>query len=68
LASGQVRLGEDDVIAGLGLVASLNQSGRNATGAVTLNVEVVSKRLELDLRHCVISLIAEPTGRVPDYS
>src|SRR5262249_25297423 len=31
----------------LGLVASLNQPGGNVTGAVTLNVEVVSKRLEL---------------------
>ncbi|MGY4290786.1 putative ABC transport system substrate-binding protein [Bradyrhizobium sp. LM2.7] len=31
----------------LGLVASLDRPGGNVTGAVTLNVEVVSKRLEL---------------------
>jgi putative tryptophan/tyrosine transport system substrate-binding protein len=31
----------------LGLVASLDRPGGNLTGAVTLNVEVVSKRLEL---------------------
>jgi ABC-type uncharacterized transport system substrate-binding protein len=31
----------------LGLVASLDHPGGNVTGAVTLNVEVVSKRLEL---------------------
>jgi putative ABC transport system substrate-binding protein len=31
----------------LGLVASLNRPGGNVTGAVTLNVEVVSKRLEM---------------------
>jgi putative ABC transport system substrate-binding protein len=31
----------------IGLVASLDRPGGNVTGAVTLNVEVVSKRLEL---------------------
>jgi putative ABC transport system substrate-binding protein len=31
----------------LGLIASLNRPGGNVTGVVTLNVEIVSKRLQL---------------------
>jgi putative tryptophan/tyrosine transport system substrate-binding protein len=50
----------------LGLVASLNKPGGNVTGAVTLNVEVVSKRLEL-LHEVVptasiIVVLANPTN------
>jgi putative ABC transport system substrate-binding protein len=50
----------------LGLVASLGRPGGNATGAVTLNVEVVSKRLELlhDLvpEAGVIAVLVNPTN------
>ena len=50
----------------LGLVASLNRPGGNATGAVTLNIEVASKRLEL-LREMVptattIAVLVNPTN------
>ena len=51
---------------GLGLVASLNRPGGNVTGAVTLNVELGSKRLEL-LREVIpadslIVVLANPTN------
>ena len=50
----------------VGLVASLNHPGGNVTGAVTLNVEVASKRLEL-LREMVptasiIAVLVNPTN------
>jgi putative ABC transport system substrate-binding protein len=50
----------------IGLVASLNRPGGNVTGAVTLNVEIVSKRLEL-LHEMVptasiIVVLANPTN------
>jgi putative ABC transport system substrate-binding protein len=50
----------------LGLVASLNRPGGNVTGAVTLKVEIVSKRLEL-LHEMVpaatiIVVLANPTN------
>jgi putative ABC transport system substrate-binding protein len=50
----------------LGLVASLSRPGGNVTGAVTLNVEIVSKRLEL-LHEMVpsaniIVVLANPTN------
>ena len=50
----------------LGLVASLNRPGSNVTGAVTLNVEVVSKRLELlhemDPTATAIAVLVNPTN------
>jgi putative ABC transport system substrate-binding protein len=49
-----------------GLVASLNRPGGNLTGATTLNVELLSKRLELlrELRPTatVIALLINPTS------